>query len=55
MAEDKNKQVEAELRSTFGRLLPEGRKNEELLQEEQLNVVTGGNQAIPPEWFMKDE
>ena len=42
MAEDKIKKQEAEL-------------NEELLQEEQLNVVTGGNQAIPPEWFMKDE
>ena len=42
MAEDKN-------RSTFGRLLPEGRKklkpeqlNEEQLQDEQLNKVNGG-------------
>ena len=38
MAEDKKKQVEAELRSTFGRLLPEGRKN-----DEQLNEVDGGH------------
>ena len=43
MAEEKlNKQKEAELRSTFGRLLPEGRKNEEQLQEEQLDEVSGG-------------
>ena len=33
----------------------EKNKKPEQLQEEQLNVVTGGNQAIPPEWFMKDE
>ena len=37
MAEEKNKKVETELRSTFGRLLPEGRKN-----DEQLNEVDGG-------------
>ena len=36
MAEDKNLN-QAELRSTFGRLLPEGRKN-----DEQLDEVSGG-------------
>ncbi len=49
MAEDK-------IRSTFGRLLPEGRKkkqNEEQLNESQLDKVNGGLSAGGKKWLTK--